>query len=267
MEILYAVLVLLATGIVAGVLLALASHYMSVPVDEREVRVRANLPGANCGACGYTGCDAYAAALASGEAKPNLCVPGGSNVANAIACELGIEAGECAELMPYIHCNGTPDAALRPAEYEGHASCAVMTMAGGGPLACKYGCLGGGDCADACPVDAICVKGGIARIDRDICISCGICASVCPKHIISMIPKSAAVAVTCSSRDTGATARKNCKNACIACKKCERTCEWGAIKVVDNLAVIDYEKCVRCGKCAEVCPTGCIASLVKNEDK
>ena len=249
------------TGILAGVILALAAHYMSVPVDERQVKVRASLPGANCGACGYTGCDAYAEALAKGEAKPNLCVPGGSNVANAIAEHLGVEAGELCEVMPYVHCNGTLDAAERPAEYEGHASCAVMTMAGGGPMGCKYGCLGGGDCADACPTDAICVKSGVARIDRELCISCGICAEVCPKHIITMIPKSAAVAVSCSSRDTGAVSKKNCKNACIACKKCEKACNYDAIKVIDNLAVVDYEKCVKCGACAEVCPMGCIAKL------
>ena len=45
-------------------------------------------------------------------------------------------------------------------------------------------------------------------------------------------------------------------NACIGCKKCEKTCQHDAIKVIDNLAVIDYAKCEDCGECAMVCPTG-----------
>ena len=35
-----------------------------VPVDETFALLRAELPGANCGACGYAGCDDYANALA-----------------------------------------------------------------------------------------------------------------------------------------------------------------------------------------------------------
>ena len=84
------------------------------------------------------------------------------------------------------------------------------------------------------------------------------CVKTCPKHIISMIPQEAATVVYCSSKDKGADARKACKNACIACRKCEKTCPHDAIKVIDNCAVIDYEKCTGCGACAEACPTGCI---------
>jgi formate hydrogenlyase subunit 6/NADH:ubiquinone oxidoreductase subunit I len=65
----------------------------------------------------------------------------------------------------------------------------------------------------------------------------------------------------CSSEDKGAVAMKNCKNACIGCKKCESTCPSGAIKVENNLAEIDYSLCTACGECAEVCPTKCIHKL------
>jgi ferredoxin len=65
-------------------------------------------------------------------------------------------------------------------------------------------------------------------------------------------------AVLCNNKEKGAVARKHCQNACIGCKKCEKTCPHGAITVVDNLAVIDYDKCTGCGECAGACPTGCI---------
>ena len=76
-----------------------------------------------------------------------------------------------------------------------------------------------------------------------------------------MVPQETRVAVYCSSKDKGAEAKKVCDNACIGCKKCEKTCEFDAIKVVNNCAVIDYEKCTACGKCAESCPTGCLKKV------
>lgn len=259
-DILKALAVLFGTGIIASVVLILASHYMSVPSDPRKDKARQCLPGANCGACGYTGCDGYAEAVAGGEAC-NLCIPGGAATAAALAEIFGGDC-DCAEpMMAYVHCNGTNEATEPAAEYEGLRTCAAMCLACGGPETCKFSCLGCLDCADVCPVGAIVCKDGIARIDPDICIGCGKCANTCPKHIISMIPKKAAVAVSCSSCDGGAQTRKNCKNGCIACKKCEKACPNGAITVVNNLSVIDYEKCTGCGACAEVCPVKCIEKL------
>jgi len=63
---------------------------------------------------------------------------------------------------------------------------------------------------------------------------------------------------TCSNTERGPVARSQCANACIGCKLCEKNCPTGAIKVVNNLAVIDYEKCINCEKCASVCPMGCL---------
>ena len=245
-------------GLVAAVLLALASHFLFVPENEKVKKVRECLPGVNCGACGYTGCDEYAKAVAEQGAKTNLCVPGADAVSEDISKIMGVEFEDVVEMAAFVRCNGNVNDSVQTNIYEGIPTCKAASMLYGGPNACKYSCLGCGDCAALCPVNAICVDDGVARVNRKICIGCGLCVNTCPKGIIELSPQIAKVAVMCSSRDKGAVARKNCKNACIGCKKCELNCPDNAIKVVDNLASIDYNKCSGCGKCAEVCPTKCI---------
>lgn len=257
--IIIAIVIVSVIGLVCAIVLALASHFMAVPVDENFTKVRECLPGANCGACGYTGCDGYAKALADGaETKSNLCVPGADTAAKAISEIMGLSFENVEEQVAYVHCNGTCDATSKKAVYSGVGNCKSASLIYGGPDACVYGCLGFGDCAAACPEDAICMDDGIARIDIRKCIGCGICARTCPKQIISLIPVVAKTAVQCSSKSKGPQATKECKNSCIGCKKCELNCEQGAVKVVDNCAVIDYSLCNNCGKCVELCPKKCL---------
>ena len=80
-----AVIIVSAIGLLCAILLVLASHFLAVPVDTRAEDIRGFLPGANCGACGYAGCDDYAKAVARGDAKPNLCIPGGAAAAEQIS--------------------------------------------------------------------------------------------------------------------------------------------------------------------------------------
>ncbi len=260
-DILIALAVVGALGLLCGILLALFAKFFYVPEDETAKALRECLPGVNCGACGFKGCDDYAAAIAEGRAKTNLCVPGGDDTSAALAAIMGVEAEATEPLVAFVHCNGNCEATSKKAVYEGVQSCRGATGLYGGPNACIYGCLGFGDCAVVCPSNAICIRDGIAHIDPTLCIGCGLCSETCPKHIITMLQRDTKTVIMCQSRDKGAEARKLCSNACIACKKCEKSCPEGAISVVDNLARIDYEKCTRCGLCAEVCPTGCIKAV------
>ena len=257
-SILIAFAVVTAVGLIAGVLLALASYFLSVPENETTKKVRECLPGINCGACGYNGCDEYAKAIAEDGAKTNLYVPGADSVAADIANVLGVEAEDVVEMMAFVGCNGHSGVTQKTNNYNGVNTCSAASMIYGGPNSCKYGCLGCGDCAVACPVDAICLADGIAHINPKICIGCGMCVKKCPKNIIKLIPQTAKVTVMCNNKEKGGAARKKCQNACIGCKKCELNCPSGAIKVENNLATIDYSKCTNCGLCAEVCPTKCI---------
>ncbi len=261
-DVLTAFAVVVSVGLIFGILLAVMVHLFGVKEDETKEKLREILPGINCGACGFRGCSDYAEAMAKGEAKPNLCIPGAADVARELGEVLGVEVEEPKDMVAFVHCNGTCDAAPDRSVYEGITTCRARSMIYGGPKGCSYGCLGCGDCAKVCVSDAICMTDGVARINTSRCVGCGMCAKECPKGIISMVPQETAVAVYCSNKDKGADARKLCKNACIACKKCEKACESGAITVIDNCAVIDYSKCTGCGKCAEGCPTGCLKKVV-----
>ena len=258
MEILTALLVVAAVGLIAGILLAVASHFFAVAENETAKKVRECLPGANCGACGYAGCDAYAEAVAEGKAEANLCIPGGADVASQLSDILGVSVSASAPKVAFVNCTGDCNAVNSTVIYDGMQNCGAAKMIYGGPSSCKFGCIGCGDCADVCPVNAICVHDGLAHVDPRVCIGCGKCVKTCPKSVISLVPQTIAAAVACSNTEKGAVARKNCKNACIGCKKCEKICPEGAIKVIDNLAVIDYEKCADCGICTAQCPTGCL---------
>ena len=259
MDILIPILAVTVIGLLAAVMLVAASKFMAVPVDETFTKVRACLPGANCGACGYAGCDGYAQALAAGSAKPSLCVPGGPKAAGEIAAVLGVTAETVVAQRAYVRCYGGCVHSQKKCDYLGINTCAGANLLFAGDGACSYGCLGYGDCAHACPQGAIHIRDGLARVTAADCIGCGLCVRTCPNHLISLIPAHTHVIVRCSSQDKGVITKKACSTGCIGCKKCEKVCPSGAIHVENNLASIDQSKCTGCEACTESCPVGVIS--------
>ncbi len=259
MEILYAILIVTSLGAICAIGRVVAAKYMAVKVDEKEIEVRACLPGANCGACGYTGCDGYAKALASKtETKTNLCTPGGDAVSRALSETLGVAFMDVVEEVAHIACGGDCVHTVNKAEYQGIKTCSAAKMFYGGQGSCIYGCLGFGDCAEVCQNNAICIENGIAHVDTRLCGGCGLCVKACPRNLIALIPDVERVVVTCSNPQKGAQVRKICSNGCISCTKCEKVCPHGAIHMEQGVPVIDYAKCELCYLCAKSCPTGSI---------
>ena len=244
-----------AIGIIIGVLLGIASEKFKVEVDEREILVRAELPGNNCGGCGFPGCDGLANAIAAGTAPVNACPVGGAAVADKIAAIMGVESGGTVRKVAFVKCKGTCDKTKVQYNYYGMDDCRkVSVVPGGGEKACVYGCMGYGSCVKACDFNAIHVVDGVAVVDKEKCVACGKCVAVCPNRLIELVPYDAKHLVQCSSHDKGKDVKAKCDNGCIGCTLCTKQCESAAIHMDNNLAVIDYEKCTNCGKCAAKCP-------------
>ncbi len=244
-------------ALAAGVILAVASVVFAVPKDEQVEALKEALPGANCGACGYSGCEGYAAAMAHDGAAVGLCSPGGEEVAAKTGAILG-KAGAVVKKVAEVRCGGCDTLAKKAHVYQGVASCKAAAKFYGGDKACAYGCLGYGDCAAACDRGAILLENGIAKVDAALCAGCGACVAACPKSLIAVTEHPNAAMVLCSSHDKGAVARKLCGAACIGCMKCQKVCEAGAVTVTNFVASVDPEKCTACGNCVAACPQKCI---------
>lgn len=259
LTILWSILVLFVLALVFGIVLAVLGKKLAVHEDERIRQVRDKLSGANCGGCGYAGCDAFARAIVEGKADINACCATSADNKKLIAKIMGTSVS-AEDTKIVVACNGGNNAQDKY-EYMGYGDCKSMELLCGGRKQCKWGCLGMGSCVDACPYGAIQVgMDGYAEVDRTKCIRCGRCVSTCPKNLVKRIPADAKVYVACSNCQKGKEVRAICKSGCIGCGLCQKNCPNGAITVQNNLAVIDYSKCTGCGICMQKCPQKCIKS-------
>lgn len=262
--IVFAIVLVVVIALICAIMLVVASTVMAVKEDENFAPIRGCMPGANCGACGYAGCDGYAKALASGDEKRvNLCIPGGADCAAGIGGILGLDAGSVEARVAVVFCGG--DCTKTPAamDYQGTRSCKAASMIFGGANACIHGCLGNGDCLAVCPEGAITIDKGIAVIDRDLCVGCGLCEKVCPKGVIGILPKRQVVYDRCSNFERGKAVMDVCKVGCIGCTKCSKVCPEEAITMDNSLAQVNPMKCTACGTCVEACPTKCMTMIEK----
>lgn len=254
MNILIPILVLSSLGLCFGVGLAIASRRLAVKTDPRLDRIAGMLPGSNCGACGQAGCFGLAEKILSGEAKIDACRVAQREIKEAIAAILGRKLDTAAKKIAVLHCNGGKRVKDR-FFYDGIEDCVAANLVLGGQKECVWGCLGFGTCVRVCPFDAISMSSDMLPIvDKNKCKACNKCVIACPKKLFSLVPVTHNVYVACSSHDLGKDTRVACPVGCIACKKCEQVCPADAIAVIDNLAVMDYQKCTSCAKCVEVCP-------------
>lgn len=262
-------LVLLAIGIVAAVLLWVAAKKFRVKEDPRIAQVEAILPGANCGACGYSGCAAFARACCTSTSLEGMqCTSLDAAGMQRIADIVGLAPGKSVRRGAVVRCQASCDNRHVVNRYDGVRSCAVEHSLYQGETDCIYSCLGLGDCVAACPFGAITIHPGetLPEVDLDKCTGCGKCVAACPRgltELVELTDGKPIVWVACANRDRGPVAMKECEVSCIGCSKCKRTCTHDAVDITDFVARIDSSKCTGCGDCVEGCPRKSILKIAR----
>lgn len=168
-------------AVVFAVLILLVSKFCAVKTDEKVSAISEQLAGANCGGCGYAGCEGFAKALAEGKADITACGPTPNENKAKIAEILGVEFAASEPVYAVVACAGG-ERAKNKYNYVGNDGCLAEGMYLGGRKKCSYGCMGEGTCADVCPYGAVHVKDGVSLVDKALCEACGLCVKNCPKN-------------------------------------------------------------------------------------
>jgi Na+-translocating ferredoxin:NAD+ oxidoreductase subunit B len=248
--------------------LAIADKKLRVVENPLIGQVNDVLPNANCGACGNAGCYDFAVKVVDGKVALNGCPVGGQDLIDDISAILGIEGTASSKQVARILCKGgNKEAAKKNAEYIGPQNCTVMALISGGDKLCLYGCLGGGDCVEACQFNAMYMDdNGLPVVIEELCTGCGLCVKACPRGVIEVHPAEREVFVFCKNLDDPKTARKVCSAACIGCAICARKSDGGVV-MKDNLAIIDYSKLDMSKVPLEKCSTNAIGYIrIKKEE-
>ncbi|MDL2237686.1 RnfABCDGE type electron transport complex subunit B [Christensenellaceae bacterium OttesenSCG-928-K19] len=264
--VLWSIIVLGGLGAAFGIMLGAANKKFHVDKDERIEQVRELLPGANCGGCGYPGCDGLASAIVESGAEITSCAPLSKDNAVKIGEVMGITVGDVVPKVARIMCLGSEGNCANKFEYDGAKDCRAAYAAASGFKACRFACLGLGTCAKVCKFGAIEMgEDGIAFIDEEKCTGCGRCVEQCPQSSIAVLERNVDVYAGCTNIDKGKAVTQNCTAGCIGCGICAKACPFEAITMENNLPVVDTEKCRSCWICVEKCPRNCM--LTTKPDK
>jgi RnfABCDGE-type electron transport complex B subunit len=254
-------LTMLALGSGFALVLLIASEKFKVKVDAKIEQIHRALPNLDCGACGFAGCGQYAEAVLDKPGLIGRCAPGGPAVAAEIARTLNLQISDSGPLQrPIVRCRAHTADKTYYAKYQGIESCTAANALAGAQ-ACKFGCLGFGDCVRACRFDSLHMADGLATVDYDKCTGCSACAKACPRRLIDMVPfhYENMMTVACSSEETGKTTRAMCKVGCIGCGLCAKQSDLFSVQ--DSLARVDYARykpSEQTETALNRCPTGVI---------
>ena len=247
----------LALAFALGLALGFFRDFFAVPQDPLVGQLRDALPGANCGACGFPGCENYAVAIADGSAGISSCTVGGAAVAERLAALTGMSGGDMQQVVAVLACQGSYLHAPQKGTYIGLATCRGAKLSTGGTKLCSFGCLGFGDCVKVCKFDAISMdtEKGLPVVDFSKCTGCRMCITECPQALLKPVVASQKGATALCSNRSPKVGPKICKVACIKCNLCVKNCPQQCIDLGSNIPVVDYSKCNSCGACVEKCPT------------
>ena len=241
-------------GVAIGTVLVIASKTFYVYEDPKVVAIDDALPGANCGGCGFPGCNANAQAIVEGKQDVNSCVAAGDDVAMAIAGIMGVSVVDKEPEFAGPGCYYGNDDADMEYKYLGVTDCRAAALLFGGMKVCRIGCLGLGTCVKACMFGALSIgSDGLPKVDQEKCTGCGACERVCPKNIIRL------------TSVTRRIMREYTKEECIT--PCQRACPTG-IDIKKYIRLIkegDFEGSVQVIKernpfptvISRICPAPC----------
>ena len=265
----YTIIITLFIGVVAAIILYIASVKFKVYENPLIDEIEAVLPATNCGGCGYPGCRPFAEAISKADNLNDLfCNVGGNETMKEVAEMAGLLPVEREKEIAVLRCSGSTSVRSKTTYYDGVQNCSLAAAIYSGETECQYGCLGMGECVDVCDFDALHMDpvSGLPVVNENKCTACNACVEVCPKDLFELRPlgvgkRNLRIYVACMNQDKGGIAKNACDTACIGCNKCVKVCKDEAIVVENFLAYIDVKKCSNCRKCVDECPTNSILDV------
>jgi Na+-translocating ferredoxin:NAD+ oxidoreductase RNF subunit RnfB len=258
------ILVFGGLGLGLGILLALMNKKLAITKNIQLEKIMEALPGSNCGICGFPGCEVYAEKIVKECINITRCLPGEQEVVLKIARILGQDVKIQEPLIAVLTCQGGKDQCHERFIYDGGTDCRQAYILHGGNKSCVFGCVGFGHCALVCPFGAIKIADNhLPVIDEKKCTGCGICVKECPKKTLRLIPCTKLVYLACVSKDKGNVVRNICTVGCYTCNICVKVCPYQALKIENNLPVMEATRCTDCGICVRKCPVNSFIDRAK----